>query len=175
MKKPTKPKAFNIYFDTFQHVEMLTMEQRGELFTALYEYAVNERITEFNNGMVKMAFSFFKAQIKRDFEKYYEKCEKLRQNALKRYEKDNDTANVCKCSQEEKEEEKEYKEKEEKEEKKEEEKKEEEEIEKEIEEEIEKETEEEIEEYLSSLSDLDYQFDSLDFMDEEGWEEKLNC
>ena len=91
MKKPTKPKAFNIYFDTFQHVEMLTMEQRGELFTALYEYAVNERITEFNNGMVKMAFSFFKAQIKRDFEKYYEKCEKLRQNALKRYEKDNDT------------------------------------------------------------------------------------
>ena len=91
MKKPTKPKAFNIYFDTFQHVEMLTMEQRGELFTALYEDAVNERITEFNNGMVKMAFSFFKAQIKRDFEKYYEKCEKLRQNALKRYEKDNDT------------------------------------------------------------------------------------
>lgn len=160
MKKPTKPKAFNIYFDTFQHVEMLTMEQRGELFTALYEYAVNERITEFNNGMVKMAFSFFKAQIKRDFEKYYEKCEKLRQNALKRYEKDNDTANACNCSQEEKEEEKEYKEKEEKEEKKE--KEEEKEIEEEIEEEIEKETEEEIEEYLSSLSDLAYQFDSLD-------------
>ncbi len=161
MKKPTKPKAFNIYFDTFQHVEMLTMEQRGELFTALYEYAVNERITEFNNGMVKMAFSFFKAQIKRDFEKYYEKCEKLRQNALKRYEKDNDTANACNCSQEEKEEEKEYKEKEEKEYKEKEEEKEKE-IEEEIEEEIEKETEEEIEEYLSSLSDLAYQFDSLD-------------
>ena len=116
MKKPTKPKAFNIYFDTFQHVEMLTMEQRGELFTALYEYAVNESITEFNNGMVKMAFSFFKAQIKRDFEKYYEKCEKLRQNALKRYEKDNDTANACNCSQEEKED-KEKKEREDKKEK----------------------------------------------------------
>ena len=175
MKKPTKPKAFNIYFDTFQHVEMLTMEQRGELFTALYEYAVNERITEFNNGMVKMAFSFFKAQIKRDFEKYYEKCEKLRQNALKRYEKDNDTANACNCSQEEKEEEKEYKEKEEKEEKKEKEEEKKEKEEEKKEEEIEKEIEEEIEEYLSSLSDLAYQFDSLDFMDEEGWEEKFNC
>ena len=160
MKKPTKPKAFNIYFDTFQHVEMLTMEQRGELFTALYEYAVNERITEFNNGMVKMAFSFFKAQIKRDFEKYYEKCEINRANASSR--KRSLTVGSVRSQEE-----KEYKEKEKKEEKKEEkeiekEKEIEEEIEKEIEKEIEEETEEEIEEYLSSLSDLDYQFDSLD-------------
>ena len=166
MKKPTKPKAFNIYFDTFQHVEMLTMEQRGELFTALYEYAVNERITEFNNGMVKMAFSFFKAQIKRDFEKYYEKCEINRANASSR--KRSLTVGSVRSQEE-----KEYKEKEEKEEKEKEIEKEiekekeiEEEIEKEIEEEIEEEMEEEmeeeIEEYLSSLSDLDYQFDSLD-------------
>ena len=167
MKKPTKPKAFNIYFDTFQHVEMLTMEQRGELFTALYEYAVNDRITEFNNGMVKMAFSFFKAQIKRDFEKYYEKCEINRANASSR--KRSLTVGSVRSQEE-----KEYKEKEEKEEKKEKEEKEKE-IEEEIEKEIEEEREEEIEEYLSSLSDLDYQFDSLDFMDEEGWEEKLNC
>ena len=157
MKKPTKPKAFNIYFDTFQHVEMLTMEQRGELFTALYEYAVNERITEFNNGMVKMAFSFFKAQIKRDFEKYYEKCEINRANASSR--KRSLTVGSVR-SQEEKEEEKKEEEIEK-------------EIEDEIEKEIEEEREEEIEEYLSSLSDFDYQFDSLDFMDEEGWEEKL--
>ena len=167
MKKTTKPKAFNIYFDTFQHVEMLTMEQRGELFTALYEYAVNDRITEFNNGMVKMAFSFFKAQIKRDFEKYYEKCEINRANASSR--KRSLTVGSVR-SQEEKEEEKK-----EKEEEKEIEEKIEKEIEEEIEKEMEEEMEEEIEEYLSSLSDLDYQFDSLDFMDEEGWEEKLNC
>ena len=168
MKKPAKPKAFNIYFDTFQHVEMLTMEQRGELFTALYEYAVNDRITEFNNGMVKMAFSFFKAQIKRDFEKYYEKCEINRANASSR--KRSLTVGSVRSQEE-----KEYKEKEEKEEKEEKKEKEEKEkeIEKEIEEEIEEEMEEEIEEYLSSLSDLDYQFDSLDFMDEEGWGEKL--
>ena len=153
MKKPTKPKAFNIYFDTFQHVEMLTMEQRGELFTALYEYAVNERITEFNNGMVKMAFSFFKAQIKRDFEKYYEKCEINRANASSR--KRSLTVDSVRSQEEKEEEKKEKKEKKEKEEK-------EKEIEEEIEKEIEEEREEEIEEYLSSLSDLDYQFDSLD-------------
>ena len=104
---------------------MLTMEQRGELFTALYEYAINEKTTEFDNGMVKMAFSFMKAQIARDFEKYREKCETMRENAKKRcaitdasakasncYQKQNEKAKASKCSQEEKEEEKEkYKEK----------------------------------------------------------------
>ena len=59
MKTSAKPKSFNIYLDTLQHIEMLTMEQRGELFTALYEFAINERITDLDNGMVKMAFSFF--------------------------------------------------------------------------------------------------------------------
>ena len=122
MKKTSTPKAFNIYFDTFEHIEMLTMEQRGELFTALYEYAINEKTTEFDNGMVKMAFSFMKAQIARDFEKYREKCEKLRKNIKTRYsknestnvyncsQKENESTNVYNCNQEEKEKEKEKKE-----------------------------------------------------------------
>ena len=138
MKKTGTPKAFNIYFDTFEHIEMLTMEQRGELFTALYEYAINERTTEFDNGMVKMAFSFMKAQIARDFEKYREKCEKLRKNINNRYNKDEATnvyncsqkeaeaTNVYNCNQEEKEEEKEKNKEKNKEEEKEKEKKEEE-------------------------------------------------
>ena len=103
MKKTSTPKAFNIYFDTFEHIEMLTMEQRGELFTALYEYAINERTTEFDNGMVKMAFSFMKAQIARDFEKYREKCEKNRACVLKRYKEKEKSTNVYERSQEEKE------------------------------------------------------------------------
>ena len=99
MKKTSTPKAFNIYFDTFEHIEMLTMEQRGELFTALYEYAINEKTTRFDNGMVKMAFSFMKAQIARDFEKYREKCEKNRECVLKRYEKSNGSTNVYERNQ----------------------------------------------------------------------------
>ena len=78
---------------------MLTMEQRGELFTALYEYAINEKTTRFDNGMVKMAFSFMKAQIARDFEKYREKCEKNRECVLKRYEKSNGSTNVYERNQ----------------------------------------------------------------------------
>ena len=132
MKKTSTPKAFNIYFDTFEHIEMLTMEQRGELFTALYEYAINEKTTEFDNGMVKMAFSFMKAQIARDFEKYREKCETMRENAKKRcavtddsakasncYQKLNKKAKASKCSQEEEKEKEKYKEEEKEKEKKE--------------------------------------------------------
>ena len=80
-----------------------------------------------------MAFSFMKAQISRDFEKYREKCETMRENAKKRcavtddstkasncYQKLNKKAKASKCSQEEKEEEKEkYKEEEKEKEKKE--------------------------------------------------------
>ena len=150
MKKTSTPKAFNIYFDTFEHIEMLTMEQRGELFTALYEYAINERATEFDNGMVRMAFSFMKAQIARDFEKYREKCEANRANASGRKRS---LPNANDGSQkEEKEEEKEEKEKnKEKEEYKEEEK--ENKKEKYKEEEKENKKEEEKEDLNNSLSD----------------------
>ena len=103
MKKKGTPKAFNIYFDTYEHIEMLTMEQRGELFTALYEYAINEKSTEFDNGMLRMAFSFMRAQISRDFEKYREKCEMNRANASVRKRS---LPNANDGSQEEKEEDK---------------------------------------------------------------------
>lgn len=106
MKKKGTPKAFNIYFDTFEHIEMLTMEQRGELLTALYEYAISEKSTEFDNGMLRMAFSFMRAQISRDFEKYREKCETNRACVLKRYEKEDKSTNVYERSQEDKETEK---------------------------------------------------------------------
>ena len=154
---------------------MLTMEQRGELFTALYEYAINEKTTEFDNGMVKMAFSFMKAQIARDFEKYREKCEKLRKNIKTRYSKDestnvyncsqkeNESTNVYNCNQEEEEKEKEeekYKEEEKEKEKKE---------NKENKKEKEREQKEEIKksslsDSLSSLIDYDsvmYSFNSI--------------
>lgn len=100
MKKTAQPKAFNIYFDTLEHVRMLTMEQRGELFTALYEYAAEGKSSDFDDGMVKMAFSFMRAQIDRDFEKYRDKCEKNRECVLKRYEKKNESTNVYERSQE---------------------------------------------------------------------------
>lgn len=82
--REAKPKAFSVYCDCYQHVKLLSMQERGELFTALFEYAVNGITTDFDNGQLTMAFSFLRAQMERDFTKYRNVCERNRQNANKK-------------------------------------------------------------------------------------------
>lgn len=74
--KDTFLKYFYIYFDTFQHIERLSFEERGKLFTALYKFAETGEVAELENPATEMAFSFMSAQIKRDRENYYEKAER---------------------------------------------------------------------------------------------------
>ena len=62
-----KPKAFTVFLDTYEHLQLLDMKQRGELFTALYEYAIYDKQIESDSGKVRMAFSFLRAQLDRDF------------------------------------------------------------------------------------------------------------
>ena len=65
---------FQVYYDTFKHIERLSMEERGKLFTALYKYASEGEYTEQENPATDMALSFMAAQIDRDIESYEEKC-----------------------------------------------------------------------------------------------------
>ena len=60
--------SFVLYTDYMQHIEMLSMEQRGILFTAIMAYASGQ--TPNIDGMEAMAFSFIKAQMDRDAENY---------------------------------------------------------------------------------------------------------
>ncbi|MDE6102821.1 MAG: hypothetical protein K2F73_07605, partial [Ruminococcus sp.] len=46
-------KYFQIYFDCKQHIDMLSDEQAGQLFKALFDFAVSGKIPEFSDGMVK--------------------------------------------------------------------------------------------------------------------------
>lgn len=57
--------SFVMYTDYMQHLELLDMEQRGVFLTAIMQYAAGGELPEMD-GMVKMAFSFAKAQIDRD-------------------------------------------------------------------------------------------------------------
>lgn len=115
------PKYFMVYFDCKQHIDMLSDQQAGQLFKALFEFAVSGKKTGLSDGMVKMAFSFMTAQIKRDLSSYHEKCEKNRLNALKRWDKNvtayggiQSEATLCqKCQEKEEEKEKEKEKKEE--------------------------------------------------------------
>lgn len=61
--------SFVIYTDYMEQVELLTMEQRGILFTSIMAYASEKELPDMD-GMTKMAFSFIKATMDRDMEKY---------------------------------------------------------------------------------------------------------
>ena len=69
-----KRKSFLIHIDSLDILDDLTNEQCGELFKAIKSYQQNEEITL--SAIAKIAFSPFKNQFKRDFEKYQITCER---------------------------------------------------------------------------------------------------
>ena len=67
--------SFVLYVKYLDNIEMLSMEQRGILITALMSYVAGKDIPDMD-GMTAMAYSFIKSQINRDFEKYEATCRK---------------------------------------------------------------------------------------------------
>lgn len=74
--------SFVLYSDYMEHIQLLSMEQRGNLLTAIMLYSMGQEPTQMD-GMTNMAFSFIKAQIDRDNEKY-EKTVEARREAGKK-------------------------------------------------------------------------------------------
>lgn len=66
--------SFVLYTKYSEQLELLTMEQRGELITAIFECMKGNEPSI--NGVVAMAFSFIKTQLDADAEKYEEVCRK---------------------------------------------------------------------------------------------------
>ena len=63
--------SFILYDEYSAHIELLSMEQRGVLLTAIFAYRNGEEPPEMDNA-VAMAFSFIKSQLSRDNERYDE-------------------------------------------------------------------------------------------------------
>lgn len=74
--------SFLIYLDYKEHFELLNDEQLGKLLRAIMEYEETGIVPDLE-GMEKMAFSFIRAQLDRDREKYENKCEKNKLNGAK--------------------------------------------------------------------------------------------
>lgn len=72
-------KSFILYLDYKTHFDLLTNEQKGVLINALFEFAENGELQQFEDKVVEMAFSFISIQMKRDKEKYDEVCERRRE------------------------------------------------------------------------------------------------
>lgn len=77
-----RKKAFLLYCDYKQHLELLSAEECGLLFIALLDYADTRKPPKLH-GAAAMAFSFIKAQMDRDNEKYEERCNINRENGSK--------------------------------------------------------------------------------------------
>lgn len=72
-KRSQDKKSFVLYSDYREHLELLTDEEKGRLLMALFDYNENGKNPELN-GITRMAFSFIKAQMDRDAQKYAETC-----------------------------------------------------------------------------------------------------
>ena len=70
--------SFVLYTDYLPQLQLLSMEQRGVLFTAIMHYSSGMDLPDMD-GMTSMAFSFIKTQIDRDNEKYKQTVEARRE------------------------------------------------------------------------------------------------
>ena len=61
-----------------EQVNLLSIEQRGVLLTAIFSYAADAELPEMD-GITKMAFAFIKSRIDKDTEKYAKTIEKRKE------------------------------------------------------------------------------------------------
>lgn len=87
MAKLSYFKAFTSYQE---NIKPLSDDEKGRLFSALLEYTETGNVPTLK-GNERFVFPGIKAQIDRDVQAYETKCERLSENAMKRYKKTADT------------------------------------------------------------------------------------
>ncbi|BAK99392.1 hypothetical protein OBV_21940 [Oscillibacter valericigenes Sjm18-20] len=102
-------KSFLLYFDSYPRIAGLPAEQRGELLSALFEFAIDAAAGKANlcgvmkrhpamNLGAQMAFGFMADTIHRDTEVWLEKQARYRQTALKRVAQDKNPAEKARAA-----------------------------------------------------------------------------
>lgn len=78
----TQKNNFILYTDYFEQIQMLNVEQRGVLLTALMCYQLDEDLPKMD-AITKMCYSFISADVRRNNEKYEETIQKRRDSGSK--------------------------------------------------------------------------------------------
>lgn len=94
MSKYKKKSSFLLHKDSVTIVQEMSNEQAGQLFKAIVHYQIHNEELDLDFGL-RMAFTPFKNQFKRDDEKYNDVCEKRKKAAEKRWETDNPGESNC--------------------------------------------------------------------------------
>lgn len=81
-------KGVVMYYDILEQLEDFTDEQFGKITRAIIKYDQTGETTDFDDPTLKVAFKILKPTLDRNKQEYQEKCEKNRQNVLKRWEKE---------------------------------------------------------------------------------------
>ena len=76
-------KSFILYHNYYDYISKLTVEERGNLLTAIFEYQINGKVTTEISPMADMVFTFIEAQFERDNAKYLKICERNQKNGEK--------------------------------------------------------------------------------------------
>lgn len=76
-------KSFILYQNFENQFNLLSLEERGELITAIFEYTGARELSVELSPLVKMAFSVIKDTLDRDHAEYLERCEINSQNGKK--------------------------------------------------------------------------------------------
>lgn len=89
--------SFILYNDQFECFSLLSMEQRGLLITAIFEFSQTGTTTQDLTGATHMAYHLITRQLNRDSQKYKRICEKRKAAIESRYVQMN--TNEYKCIQ----------------------------------------------------------------------------
>ena len=67
-------KSFILYGSYYEQIMMLSLEERGQLITAIYEYDRSGEVSVELSGRAAMAFSFVRSAMDRDKAEYEKRC-----------------------------------------------------------------------------------------------------
>ena len=81
MKKERK--SFILFTDFADKFELLCLEDRGTLITAVFDYVMKGEEYTGENMLVRLAFSFIRSALDRGIEAYDERCERNAKNGKK--------------------------------------------------------------------------------------------
>lgn len=91
----SEAKSFVVYDDIVEILDALTDEEVGQLFRGMVKYHMTGEEPDFS-GALKLAFIPVRQGINRNAEKYAMRCERMRENANKRW---SNNANACNSMQ----------------------------------------------------------------------------